>query len=99
MNDLEVGAISEALGKPTACGTSRAKPGWFCSRHVGHEGPCAAHQVTPGARTEIKLEGDTAQEVWSNLLTLVTEAYAESRSSGQFPVYLSISQTGFVRIS
>lgn len=27
------------------CGTSKAVPGWWCSRTVGHDGPCAARQL------------------------------------------------------
>jgi hypothetical protein len=27
------------------CGTNLAPEGWYCSRPVNHEGPCAAHPV------------------------------------------------------
>jgi hypothetical protein len=26
----------------TTCGTTKAPPGWFCTRSTGHQGPCAA---------------------------------------------------------
>ena len=30
----------------TICGTFKAPAGWWCSREIGHEGPCAArHNV------------------------------------------------------
>jgi len=27
------------------CGRTKAPVGWFCTREIGHEGPCAAHEV------------------------------------------------------
>lgn len=28
-----------------SCGTSKAVPGWWCTRYPGHDGPCAARRL------------------------------------------------------
>ena len=34
------------------CGTLKTPPGWYCTRRLNHDGPCAAEPVQPAAMIE-----------------------------------------------
>lgn len=52
------------------CGIAKAPEGWWCSRELGHSGPCAARRVTSGWLRDRSGEGDTYEAMPSHLRIL-----------------------------
>ena len=57
-------AIRSALPQqeePAKCATSKAPEGWFCTRLLGHEGPCAAYRSHEVCIHGVGFPGDCAE--------------------------------------
>ena len=42
---LEVVGEMQAQAAAEPCGATKTPPGWYCTRALGHEGPCAAREL------------------------------------------------------